>query len=119
MHIAAAHAGSAAGSALRALLAAGGDLEAAGAGRATPLLVALAENRREAVDILLAAGAAHWRLEPTCLMSIYAERCCLMEWEGASYHGGRACKGRAAAGSAGGGVRLGDVSDGLTKKPGL
>ena len=56
MHTAAAHAGSAAGGALRDLLAAGGDLEAADAGGATPLLAALAGNRREAVDVLLAAG---------------------------------------------------------------
>ncbi len=58
VHLAASHAGSAAGAALRDLLAAGGALECLDADGETPLLAALQGNRRDAVDILLAAGAS-------------------------------------------------------------
>ncbi len=57
LHLAARHAGSDAAGALGDLLAAGGAVEAADAAGATPLLAALAENRRDAVSALLDAGA--------------------------------------------------------------
>lgn len=66
VHLAAAHAGSAAGAALRDLLAAGGALECLDADGATPLLVALRGNRRDAIDILVAAGADLRGILPRC-----------------------------------------------------